>query len=233
MRFLAVAFVALYALSLSAPLAGAAEPAGKHLFILSGQSNMAGLNPAVSFTPAVEQEFGAGQVLVVKDARGGQPIRQWFKQWKPATGKQPQNNGALYKRLMAKVSAATQGQQLQSVTFVWMQGERDAREKHGEVYAASLQGLIQQLRDDLKRDDINFVIGRLSDFSNNKLGHWSIVRTAQAEVAASSPRGALVDTDDLNGPKNGLHYTSDGYKTLGERFAQQAISLVKKHPAKQ
>ena len=31
---------------------------GKHLFILSGQSNMAGLDPAVSFTPAVTAAFG-------------------------------------------------------------------------------------------------------------------------------------------------------------------------------
>jgi len=49
---------------------------GVHLFILSGQSNMAGLNPALSFTPTVEEKFGAENTLVVKDALGGQPIRR-------------------------------------------------------------------------------------------------------------------------------------------------------------
>jgi arylsulfatase A-like enzyme len=39
----------------------------KHLFILSGQSNMAGLNPEISFTPAVETAFGKDNVIVVKD----------------------------------------------------------------------------------------------------------------------------------------------------------------------
>ena len=46
---------------------------GKHLFILSGQSNMAGLRPQESFTPAVVAAFGKSEVIVVKDAHGGQP----------------------------------------------------------------------------------------------------------------------------------------------------------------
>ena len=59
---------------------------GKHLFILSGQSNMAGLKPEESFIPTVEKEFGKDKVIVVKDAHGGQPIRRWHKQWKSAKG---------------------------------------------------------------------------------------------------------------------------------------------------
>jgi len=50
-----------------------------HLFILSGQSNMAGLNPQISFTPTVETAFGKENVIVVKDAKGGQPIMRWYK----------------------------------------------------------------------------------------------------------------------------------------------------------
>ena len=44
--------------------------AGKHLFILSGQSNMDRLDPKVSFTPAVEAAFGKENVIVVKDSKG-------------------------------------------------------------------------------------------------------------------------------------------------------------------
>ena len=62
---------------------------GKHLFILSGQSNMAGLNPAISFTPTVEAAFGKENVIVVKSAQGGQPIRRWHKGWKSAAGEAP------------------------------------------------------------------------------------------------------------------------------------------------
>lgn len=215
----------------------ASEP-GKYLFILSGQSNMVGLDPNTSFTPTVEKEFGKDNVVVVKDAQGAQPIRRWYKKWKPAKNDGPKATGDLYDRLMTKVRLAIKDNTIKTVTFVWMQGERDAREKHGEVYAASLKGLIDQVRGDLRRKDINFVIGRLSDFdmSQKKFPHWTMVRKAQVEVAEANPSGAWVDTDDLNDGKktkdkenkNGLHYSVEGYKILGKRFAGKAIQLINK-----
>jgi hypothetical protein len=36
-----------------------------------------------------------------------------------------------------------------------MQGERDARDGHGSVYADSLRGVIKQISADLGRDDIH------------------------------------------------------------------------------
>ncbi|MCG8584187.1 MAG: sialate O-acetylesterase [Pirellulales bacterium] len=199
-----------------------------HLFILSGQSNMAGLNPSRTFTPAVKKALG--NVKVVKSAQGGQPIRRWYKKWKPAGGEVAQGNGDLYDKLMKAVNYDAIPEKPDTVTFVWMQGERDAREKHGEVYAESMRGLIDQLKKDLGRDDINFVIGRLSDFGNDgkRYAHWNEVCKAQVDVAEADPRGAWVDTDDLNGPKDGLHYTKEGYDKLGERFAEKAIKLIQK-----
>jgi hypothetical protein len=212
--------------------------ADEHLFILSGQSNMAGLRPEESFTPTVQQALGEENAIVVKDAQGGQPIRRWYKGWQSAAGETPDNTGDLYERLMKKVRAAIAGKKPASVTFVWMQGERDAKEKHGEVYGKSFLGLIKQIETDLDRNDVNFVIGRLSDFdmANKRYVHWTMVRDVQVKIADDHPRGAWVDTDDLNDGqnrkgkpiKNDLHYSKDGYVTLGKRFADKAIALVKK-----
>ena len=166
---------------LTAGLSYVAHAQGKHLFILSGQSNMAGLNPQISFTPAVEDAFGKDNVIVVKDAKGGRPIRMWYKKWQPAEGKSDMaKNGVLYDSLMKKVTAAIKDKKIASVTFVWMQGERDAKEQHAEVYAASFKGVLEQLKADLKLTDINFVIGRLSDFDmdNKRYKHWTKVRIA-------------------------------------------------------
>jgi len=225
----AVAGCAVLILGAVAAPAGGAEVKKLHLFILSGQSNMVGLNPQISFTPAVTKAFAGDDVLVVKDAAGGQPIRRWHKKWKPAKGDTPKATGDLYDRLMKKVAAAVKGRKPTTVTFVWMQGERDARERHGEVYAASFRGLVAQLQADLKRKDVNFVIGRLSDFDNGnkRYPHWTMVRDAQVAVAEADPRGAWIDTDGLNGPKDGLHYTKDGYKEMGTRFAAKAIELIR------
>jgi hypothetical protein len=239
MRYLYLVIIIVLASTLPAK----AGRKGQHLFILSGQSNMVGLDPEISFIPEVEKAFGKDNVIVVKDAHGGQPIRRWYKKWKPANGQAPKaETWNLFDRLMAKVWHATQNRTIESVTVVWMQGERDAREKHGDVYKASLKGLLDQFKEFLKRDDINFVIGRLSDFDmkDEKFPDWTKVRKAQMEFAEAYPRGSWVNTDDLNDGinrkgetiRNGLHYSVMGYKLLGQRFAKQAIDLIRNGPHK-
>ena len=122
------------------------------LFILSGQSNMARFQPDVSFTPALKKAFPADELIVVKSAQGGQPIRNWYQG--------PKMSGGLYDGLMAKVKQATQGKTIDTITFVWMQGESDAQRDSGAAYEENLRGLVKMLRDDLKRPDMRVVIGR-------------------------------------------------------------------------
>jgi hypothetical protein len=225
----AISFLAL-------PWTSAAET-GKHLFILSGQSNMAGVRPDESFTPTLEKEFGAGNVIVVRNAQGGQPIRRWYKNWQPKKGERPAGNGDLYDVLLDKIREAAGDTKLETLTFLWMQGERDAREGHGEVYGESLRGLIAQLSVDMGRQDINIVIGRLSDhdLTNVKCPHWTMIREIQTKFVEETPRSALVETDDLNdgvgrkGEKmvNDLHFTAEGYRIFGQRLAEAAIGLIK------
>ncbi len=233
LKNLAVALIVLLA---SEVVASADD--GVHLFVLSGQSNMQGHRPQEAFTPAVTEALGESNVLVVQDALGGQPILRWYKEWKSPDGNSPNKTGDLYDRLMNKVNQAIEGKTLVSVTFIWMQGERDAKMKWGPVYEESLRGLHRQFSKDLDRKDVNFVIGRLSDFDmdNRRYPHWTMVRDIQVKVANSNPRFAWVDTDDLNDGKNrsgksienDLHYSGEGYKTLGKRFAESALVLIEK-----
>lgn len=222
--------------------ASAAAPDGQtHLFILSGQSNMAGMDPNASFVPAVEKAFGKDKVLVVKDAHGGQPIRRWHKAYRYPDGREIKDRsqiGDLYDRLMEKVKAATAGRAFDTVTFVWMQGERDAKEALAEAYPTAFKGILDQLKADLKRDRIRFVIGRISDFDlkNAAYPHWTRIRDIQVKLAEEDPDGAWIDCDDLNDGKNkagkeirdDLHMSVDGYRTMGERFAEKAIALLRR-----
>lgn len=212
------------------------ESKGKHLFILSGQSNMAELFPEESFTPIIEAQFGKDKVIIVKDAHGGQPIRRWYKNWKPLQGDAPKAQPDLYDSLWTKTNTAIQKEKIATVTFIWMQGERDAREKLGDVYERSLIGLYDQLSADLKRNDLNFIIGRLSDFDmqNERYPHWTLIRDIQVKVAESDPRFGWINTDDLNDGfnrkgekiKDDLHMSTDGYTEMGKRFAERAILLI-------
>lgn len=159
--FAALLFVCLEP---SACIAAEADVNGKHLFILSGQSNMVGMDLDVSFAPAVTKALGKDKVIVVKDAHGGQSIRSWAKtnheNPAPTTGRVPKVRGELYDRLMEKVKVAIKDQSLKTVTFIWMQGESDL---NNTAYDAYLKELLGQLEVDLAFKKINIVIGRISD----------------------------------------------------------------------
>lgn len=226
----------IFSLSLTNPFCVTAQK-GKHLFILSGQSNMAGLRPEESFIPELEKAFGKGNIIIAKYALGTQPIRRWYKDWKPLEGDEPKADPVLYDSLMKRVYPAMKKKKIATVTFIWMQGERDAREKLGDVYEKSLLGLYQQLSNDLKRTDVNFIIGRLSDFdmANKNYPHWTMIRDIQVKVGESNPRFGWIDTDDLNDGisregktiANDLHMSAEGYIIMGKRFAEKAIQLIR------
>src|SRR5581483_12356898 len=99
----------------------------------------------------VKAAFPGDEVIVVKSAQGGQPIRRWYKGWKAPSGtkvKAAGTNGDLYDVLIGQVKKAIAGKKVDTVSFVWMQGERDAKEGLSAVYQESLRGLVEQLRTD-------------------------------------------------------------------------------------
>jgi hypothetical protein len=204
------------------------------LFILSGQSNMKGMDPDVAFTPAIKAAFPDDEIVVAKFAQSGQLIRMWDKQWKPPAGVEPAGqgrNGKHYDALIAVVKDAMKDKPAPaSITFVWMQGEADANHKgYAELYADAFNRVIAQLETDLGRRDIDVVVGRLSDYGNNDPAQrpgWMAIRKIQEDIA-HRPRSGWIDTDDLNGKADGLHYGKEGYRQLGERFAAKAIELAK------
>ena len=220
-----------------------ADGGGKNLFILSGQSNMAGMDPAISFTPAVSKAFGKENIIVAKSAYSGASIRSWAKSNHedppPTRGRVPKVRGHFYDTLIEKVKTAIKGQGLETVTLVWMQGESDL---NNTAYEAYLRALLEQLQSDLSFKTINIVIGRISDsgLDNPKRLEGRLnIRKVQKEFAEAHPRGAWVDTDDLNDREvdgemiHDLHYTKEGYRVLGKRFAEKSIALIRKGKKKE
>jgi hypothetical protein len=236
----------LLVLAAGAASAGVGRAAERplHVFILSGQSNMAGMDPKLGFEPEVKALFPEAEVVYLKVARGGQPIRHWVAGWDEIAAKHGIDAAALrakegkkgtlyYEPILQQYRKLTEGRPAPaSVTFCWMQGERDAREGLSAAYADALKQLIADLRRDLKQPVMKVVIGRLSDHGKPDNAHWQQLRKAQVDVAEADPRGAWVDCDDLNDKTTGgvkrddLHYTKEGYELLGRRYARQAKALI-------
>ena len=216
-----------------------------HLFVLSGQSNMAGMDPKTGFMPEAKKLFKDETVVYIKVAKGGQPICRWLEEWKDIATKKGLDqkhrkrilkDGKVlfyqpildqYKNILKKHPKLT------SVTFCWMQGERDASGGAQAAYKDSLKLLISKLRRDLERPDMNIVIGRLSD-AGEKKESWQTMRKIQMEIVDEDPSGAWVDVDDLNDREkdgkisNAVHYNRpEGYIILGQRFARQGYALIK------
>ena len=235
------ALLALIATAVATVASAADKPV--HIFILSGQSNMAGMNPKSGFEPEAKKLFPDAEVVYFKVAQGGRPIRLWVKQWDDLAAKhklKPRNaTPQYYTQILSRYQQLLKKHpKPASVTFCWMQGERDAREKLDAVYGAALLQLITNLRKDLNQPEMNFVIGRLSDFGKSDNTPWQNVRQAQVDLAKKDKRGSWVDCDDLNDKekagvkRNDLHYTRDGYELLGRRYARQAKALIEgKAPA--
>jgi hypothetical protein len=233
--------ILLTAVAVSIAFGAAVTAAEKpvHIFILSGQSNMAGMNPKAGFEPEAKKLFPDAEVVYLKIARGGQPIRLWVEEFPEIAKKHKltvpgKATGTQYYEPILKQYRGLLDKYPKpaSVTFCWMQGERDAKEKLSAAYAEALKQLIENLRRDLKQPAMNFVIGRLSDFGKPGETEWENVRKAQVELAGKDKRGSWVDCDDLNDKekngvkRNDLHYTKAGYELLGRRFARQAKALI-------
>jgi len=230
--------VALIVLALGLSANADTKKTGKHLFILSGQSNMTGTVKG-AFAARVAERFGKENAVVVMRMKSGRGIRFWVADYGQPTGrdltdKKMTSNGMEYKPLIETALAAAKDQSFDTVGFIWMQGESDANNRLSEVYEESFLKLVKQLQKDLGRDDLYFVIGRINDYARSRPGnvHWHRVRETQVKLG-KTPGNAWIDTDDLNGgdankPEGDIHFPKEGAALLGQRFADKAIELITK-----
>ena len=230
--------VALVFLTLSLPTWADAEKPGKHLFILSGQSNMTG-TVRDAFAARVAERFGEENAVVVMRQKSGRGIRFWVADYRQPPGrglteKKMNSNGMEYPPLIETAKAAAKDESFDTVGFIWMQGESDANNRLSEVYEESFLKLIKRLKKDLGRDDLYFVIGRINDYARSRPDneHWHRVRESQIKLG-KTPGNAWIDTDDLNGgaanqPDGDIHFPAEGAGKLGRRFADKAIELISK-----
>ena len=210
--------------------------AGKHLFILSGQSNMTG-TVRDAFTQRVQERLGKDDVVVVMRMKSGRGIRFWVAGYDQPNGRdlsdrKMTSNGQEYGPLIQAAMDATKNESFDTVGFIWMQGESDANNRLSEVYEQSFVKLTEQLKRDLKRDDLYYVIGRINDYAQGRPDneHWRRVRESQVRLGKSKGN-AWVDTDDLNGgdadqPHGDIHFPREGAQDLGQRFADKAMELI-------
>lgn len=192
-----------------------------------------------AFTQRVHEQYGEDNAVVVMRMRSGRGIRFWVADYTPPSGRvfgerATASNGQEYKPLIDAAIAAADENAFETVGFIWMQGESDANNKLSSVYEESFLKLINQLKNDLGRDDLYFVIGHINDYAKSRPDneHWQSVRDTQVRLG-NTTGNAWIDTDDLNGgdpskPDGDIHFPKEGALVVGQRFADKAIERIER-----
>ena len=193
------------------------------IFIVSGQSNAVSVDTTTSGTlyKDLKAQYPNDNVKLIEVAASGYAMKYWIR----VDG----SHGPLYNSIVSKYRTATQNLQVSTLTFMFMQGEANANLREAGGYATNigtyerrLRQLISDLRADLGQPSMEIVIGRISDKNTNS--NWLAIREIQMRVALDVG-GAWINTDDLNGPSNGIHYTVEGKIEFAHRLAGASITL--------
>lgn len=224
-----------------------------NLFVLAGQSNMAGkavpgrlveevkpfpahvrlhtkhgwgpLRCGTTFGPEIG--FGVAMARAWPDGEIGL-IKYAVDGTSLATRWHP-SHGDLYPKLIEQVRTATselksQGRRVELQAVLWMQGESDmTRLEWANAYGENLIAFIKRLRSDLAAPELPFIYGFTFGI---KYAHPDIVRGAQLELHRLLPATRLVYNDDLpRSTKDLIHLTEPGELELGRRFARAYLAL--------
>jgi hypothetical protein len=130
----------------------------------------------------------------VECAVGGTMISTWIP------------GGSNYRACMTKLA----GRPIKGVFF--FQGEQDATTEPGRTHdwANAFRSIVSAL-------NAPVVFAQLGNVNDPALPYWDHIKTEQASIAMTGVR--MIKTDDLD-PREGVHFTQDGYKTIAARFSQ-------------
>lgn len=181
----------------------------------------AGFGPALAFATALIERRPDMAVGLIPCARGGSSIAQWRRSLSDRT---------LYGSCLKRVRAASTMGEVAGLLFY--QGEADAIDPalYGESelfpgdWGTRFAGLVVDWRADLGEPDLPVIYAQIGrQTAPEVLINWAVVREQQAAVEL--PRCTMIVTDDL-ALQDAVHLTPEGYRIVGERFAEAYLALV-------
>jgi hypothetical protein len=235
-------------------LAQPAPPSGLHLFLLAGQSNMAGrgvvepqdqlpipgvftLDKALEWQPAVDPiHFDkpiAGVCLGRSFARTLQRLAPGapFGLIPAALGGSSLDEwkpgGALFSNAVRRAAAASKSGALRGI--LWHQGEAEsAAESRARTYARRWTSMISALRSELGAPALPVVVGQLGLFlqlADGKSPFAPLVNEQLATLPLQVPATAFVSSAGLAHKGDEVHFDAPSLRELGRRYAHAYLTL--------
>ncbi|MGB3787446.1 MAG: sialate O-acetylesterase [Phormidesmis sp.] len=169
--------------------------------------------PALPFAQALIEENNNQIVGLIPCAKSGSSITDWQKN---------PSDQSLYGSCLKRVRAASTMGTVSGILF--FQGETDAvsPEKFPNLnpdpaaWAEKFATFAYSFRADVGNPSVPLVYAQLGQPADlEELPYWEAVQQQQASLQIQN--AAMIATQDL--PMEGVHFTAEGYKTIGERFA--------------
>jgi hypothetical protein len=227
-------------------------PADMKIFLLIGQSNMAGrgtveaedktphprvfvLNKELAWVPAVDplhfdrpERIGTGLGktfgTVIADAPPGVTIGLVPAAFGGSALDEWKPGSPHYVNAVARAREALKRGKLAGI--LWHQGESDRAPAQAATYADRFVKFIAQLRADLGAENVPVIVGEIGRFCPNE----GPVNAAIRELPARVPHCALVSSEGLAGrPEEPevLHFVTPAFRELGRRYAKAWLELAK------
>ena len=229
-----------------------ATEANFHLYLLVGQSNMAGrgkielqdkvavprvlmLNKANEWVSAVDPisfdktiaGVSLGRTFGIEMAKVNKEVKIGLIPC--AVGGTPirrwQQNGDLYKAALKRVKLAQKDGVIKGI--LWHQGEGDSgKEETAKIYEAQLHAMVTAWRKDLGGVNIPIVVGEMGRFYKRaKFKH--LVDASLKALPSKMNHAAWVSAEGLDHKGDGVHFNAASYRELGKRYAAKMQALVK------
>ncbi|HZS55998.1 MAG TPA: sialate O-acetylesterase, partial [Bryobacteraceae bacterium] len=135
----------------------------------------------------------------------------------------------LYEKALSRAKIAAQAGVIKGV--LWHQGESDtSAQQDAETYEARLAKMFKDLRADLGQPDLPIVVGQLGDFLNEspeKYPYFETVRAAIKHIPEVVPHTGYADSAGLGHKGDKLHFSAEAQKEMGKRFAKAMQELEK------
>lgn len=144
-----------------------------------------------------------------------------------------QKKGDLYEQAVARAKAAQKDGELKGI--LWHQGESDSgTEKSAANYGERLAQMVQDLREELTAETCPFVAGELGEFLKRgekaKPSFWPLVNEQLHSLPKRAPRTAVVSAKDLKHKGDEVHFDSASLREFGKRYAAAMRELQNSAP---
>lgn len=178
-----------------------------------------GFGPSFVFAKTLISQDSNQFIGLIPCALAGSTITDWQRSLSDET---------LYGSCLKRVRAASPMGAVAGILF--FQGEADtvdpvqfpALQPDAEAWAEKFATFAYNFRQDIGSPSVPLVyaqIGQPQDLEG--LPNWA--RVQQQQESIQIPNGAMIATSDL--PMDGIHFTTDSYKVIGQRFAE-AIAQI-------